>query len=365
MLIRSWLAAVMRGECPELALADCKDLPEILAVADEEGVVALIHERLQTPELAAKLPPELLVLFAEAARWRAIQSMFREAECRRILKRLDQEGIPVLLLKGTALAYSVYAEPYLRERADIDFLFPTLKATQQAAKAICETEYTHPEIPGALSVYEMTCFRNRDTATYLELDLHWGIGGEVIYADRFTFDELFQASRALPSLAPTARGLGLVHAYLHATTHRAQLIRKGMADYLKWLNDLHLIGQLFTEAQWEELVSVCVEKKLCGTCLHGMQSASEMFHTSIPQGVCERLGQGSLTEPIDMKRMHSWLYLQRMNLHALPGVKLKAHWLRQRLLPSWGYLDYYYGQDQGRLVAFRRYLRKGLSHLWG
>ncbi|MBL0311122.1 MAG: nucleotidyltransferase family protein [Holophagaceae bacterium] len=217
MMIRSWLAAVMRGEGhggPALATVQCDDLSEILAVANEEGVVALIHERLQNPALATLLPSELLGLFADAARRKAVASMFREAECRRILKRFDQEGIPVLLLKGTALAYSVYAAPFLRERADIDFLFPTLQVTKQASKVICETDYIQPEIPGDLAVYEMTCFRTRNSSTYLELDLHWGIGGEAVYADRFSFDELFLASIALPALAPTARGLGLVHAYL-------------------------------------------------------------------------------------------------------------------------------------------------------
>ncbi|MBL0311121.1 MAG: hypothetical protein IPP78_00115 [Holophagaceae bacterium] len=137
-----------------------------------------------------------------------------------------------------------------------------------------------------------------------------------------------------------------------------------MADYLKWIYDLHVLGQRFRELEWEHLVSVCLEKKLCGTCLHGMQSAIEIFHTSVPDGVRGRLSKGALKEPIDMGRMQSWLYLQRMNLRGLPGLWLKARWLRQRLLPSGGYLRHYYGKDQRRLMAFPRYLRKGFSHLW-
>ena len=364
MLIRTWLAAVMRGEGSELAVLEYKDLSEILAVADEQGVVALIHERMQHSALAAVLPPELLSLFADAARMKAAASMMREAEARRILKRLEQEGLPVLLLKGSALAYSVYAAPYQRECADIDFLFATRLAAQQAAEALCESNYMHPGIAGELATYEMTCYRTRGSAVYLEADLHWGIGGSPVYADRFGFDELLEASIPLPSLAPTARGLGFVHAYAHASMHRALNLWLGIGDRLKWLYDLHLIGERFTESEWEQLISICLEKKLCGTCLDGLQSAAELFHTSIPEGVRERLSQGTQSEPINMRHMRRWPYIQMMNLRALRGLKLKARWFRQRLLPSGGFLHHYYGDDgQGRLRAFTRYLRKGISHL--
>ena len=363
MLIRSWLAAVLRGEGPALALADCKDLSEILAVADEEGVVALIHERMQTPGLAAKLPPELLGLFADLARLKAAQSMMREAEARRILKRLEQEGLQVLLLKGSALAYSVYAAPHLRECSDIDCLFATRHAAQQASDAICEGDYIQPGIAGELATFEMTCYRTRDSAAYLELDLHWGIGGSPIYADRFSFGELYQASMALPALAPTARGLSLAHAYLHASIHRALNLWLGTGDHLKWIYDLHLLGERFTQSDWENLVSMCLEKKLCGTCLDGLISAADTFHTAIPEGVREILSQGAQKEPINLRRMRHWPYIQLMNLRALPGLGLKARWLGQRLFPRRGFLHHYYGQDQGRLVAFIRYLRKGIGHL--
>ncbi len=367
MLIRSWLAAVMRGEGhggPALATVQCDDLSEILAAANEEGVVALIHERLQHQEFTACLPSELIALFADSARLKAVQSMMREAEARRILKRLDQEGLPVLLLKGSALAYSIYDSPHLRECSDIDFLFATRQAAKQASDAICEAGYIQPGIAGELATYEMTCYRTRGSAAYLEADLHWGIGGSPVYADCFSFDGLLDASIPLPSLAPTARGLGLVHAYLHASMHRALNLWLGIGDRLKWLYDLHLIGERFTESEWEKLISICLEKKLCGTCLDGMQSAAELFHTSIPEGVRERLSQGTQSEPINMRRMRRWPYIQMMNLRALPGLKLKARWFRQRLIPSGGFLHHYYGKDQGRLLVLTRYLKKGFGHLW-
>ena len=73
--------------------------------------------------------------------------------------------------------------------------------------------------------------------------------------------------------------------------------------------------------------------------------------------------QGEVKEPIHMRNMRRWPYIQMMNLRALPGLKMKARWFRQRLFPSGGFLQHYYGKDQGRLMALTRYLRKGFGHL--
>jgi hypothetical protein len=365
MMIRTWLAAVMRGECPGAALPDCQGWSEILGVANEEGVVALVYERMNNPELAAAIPPELLGLFADAARVKAAESMFREAECGRLLERLEKEDLPVLLLKGSALAYGLYAAPYLRECSDIDLLFSTRAAAEQACAALCEAGRYQPGIAEKLGTYELTCTRTRNSPASLEVDLHWGIGSSPVYADRFGFDELFKASLALPSLAPTARGLGFVQAYLHASMHRVLNLWVGVGDRLKWLYDLHLMGQQFTEGEWAELVSVCREKQLCGPALDSLEAAAATFHTSIPEGVCGPLRQGAHTEPIDMQRIRHWTYIQMLNFRAMPGLSLKARWLGQRLFPSGNFLQHYYGNGQGRVATLSRHLKKGLYRLRG
>jgi len=50
--------------------------------------------------------------------------MARVVELREVLAALAGAGLPVLLLKGAALAYTLYPEPHLRDRSDTDLLFP-------------------------------------------------------------------------------------------------------------------------------------------------------------------------------------------------------------------------------------------------
>jgi hypothetical protein len=363
-MIRAWLAAVLRGKSPTWAFAPDQDLTAIVRAAHDEGVVALIHERLQDAAHGLDVPAELRERIASAARTKAVQSLEREAQTRRILARLEQAGLRVLLLKGSALAYWVYDSPYLRECADIDLLFATRADAEQAAALLVELGYRSKAIPGDLTIYEVTCVRgDDDSPSYLEADLHWGIGCTAMFAGCFDFDELDAGSLPLPRLGPTARGLGPVHAYLHSCIHRILEVRRGRANYLKWLFDLHLLAQRFSAEDWESLVTLSEQKGLCGTCLHGLQAAADAFGTRMPPTVVPRLVAGQRGEAIDVARMGSWVYIQRMTLRALPSHAARLRWWAQRLWPQSGYLDAYYEGEQGKLKAFGRYVKRGLGNL--
>ena len=63
--------------------------------------------------------------------------------------------------------------------------------------------------------------------------------------------------------------------------------------------------------------------------------------------------------------MHHWFYIEQVNFLSQPSLRLKARWLRQRLLPGTAYLKHFYGQGQGAGIAYARYFRKGLRNLLG
>ena len=44
------------------------------------------------------------------------------ATCRSVVDALAAAGVPALITKGTALAYTVYPQPWLRPRTDTDLL---------------------------------------------------------------------------------------------------------------------------------------------------------------------------------------------------------------------------------------------------
>ena len=352
----------MRGERPVWS-DHLGDVDGVLAVAGTEGVTALVNQESSSQRGVWQLPSAFEQGLAAATRSEVVSTLLRESECRKILECLDEANLPALLLKGSALAYWAYDLPFLRPCVDIDFLFASHAAAAQAAQALMKLGYAPVSraLPGDLTVYELGCVRVV-SGTHIWADLHWGVGGAPIFADRLRIDELFAASIALPKLAPTARAIGPVHAYLHNCTHRALQLHLGTADRLKWHYDLHRLAGNFSAADWDQLAALCAERALAGVCQDAMETSAALFKTSIPRSVASRLTLARRSEKLDIQRMRSWKYMEYMNFRALPTLKQRLRWLTQRALPHRVYLDDMYG---GRWAGYGRYLCKGLRKFLG
>ncbi len=82
----------------------------------------------------------------------------RAAELREVLAALAGAGLPVLLLKGAALAYTLYPEPHLRERCDTDLLLPSRDEAERAWRVLQTLGYQRPNaVSGDLIVHELGC----------------------------------------------------------------------------------------------------------------------------------------------------------------------------------------------------------------
>jgi hypothetical protein len=359
---RQWLAAALRGESPawDTHLGGTEDM---LDCAFEEGVAAVVNQEVSARRDMWQLPREFDQGLATATRSEVVSCMLREAEYKRILECLAEANLSALLLKGSALAYWVYDQPWLRPCVDIDLLFASRDDAQKALDTLGKFGYTPVSraVPGDLIYYELGCFRAVG-GTRVWADMHWNIGGSPLFADRFSSDELFAASIPLPKLAANARAIGPIYAYLHNCTHRALELHHGTGDRLKWHYDLHLLARTFSADDWDRLGAFCEQRSLARPCLDAMQTSAALFQTQIPASMVDRLTEATRTEKLDISRMRSWKYVEYMNFRALPTLKQRLRWLRQRALPHRVYLDDMYG---GRWVGYGRYLRKGLRKFLG
>ena len=255
-------------------------IPCLLAAATGEGVVALAHAALTRRTDA---PEALCDAFAAAAREGAVGGMLRVAECRRVLDTMAEAGIPVLLLKGLALAAWLYPHSYLRESSDIDLLFAGREDAERAAALLASSGYAVQYSAGVMA-QEFLC-RRQVGAMGVDVDAHWRISAMPLFSDAFAFGELFEASIALPALGKHARGLMPVHAFAHASIHRASNVCSGIGDRLKWLYDLHLLAQRFGTDDWGRLLGVCRERDLCGVVAEAIAATADAFGPVVPAEV--------------------------------------------------------------------------------
>ena len=344
---------------------------ELVAAAQREGIAALVDWRLQQitresvgtqTKSAMAIPPDVIKAFTIAARDEALVSMVIEGESRRVLGLMAEARIPGLLLKGSALAHWAYSQPHLRACSDVDLLLPSREAAEQLSDRLTASGYERSETSGELVAYELLCRRPVSDDWQVEIDIHWRLANSPLFANAFTFDELMADSVALPRLAPNARGLGPVHALMHACVHRALNLSIGVGDKLKWQYDLELVRANFTPADWHRLVDLSIEKGLAGVVINALKNAAEAFESQLPHEWVTALTCAESAETLDAQRLSDWRYMQRMTFKSLPTAFLKLRWLWQRLFPSLDYLRYLYGTQHKSygyliLLRFRRVLK--------
>ena len=369
---RVWLADVLSGQQLVPFFESGLRSSELISEALHQGVVELVGSRFQQAlqsDLAKPLDPVLSAIaqtFTTAAHGDALLSMLLESETHCVLGLMRDANVPGLLLKGSALAHWAYSLPQLRACGDVDLLLPSREAAEQLSEQLSALGYDRAETSGELVAYELLCTRPVTNDWRVEIDIHWRLTNSPLFSDAFTFDELMTDSIPLPRLAPNARGLGPVHALLHACMHRALNLSIGTDDKLKWLYDLIVLMDIFTPADWQKMVRISIDKRLAGVVLSGLEMAATTFQRELPANIAATLRRAASSEPLDAQRLSDWHYMQRKTFEALPTQRLRLRWLWQRVFPSRDYLAYLYGKERHNYAAllFER-LRRAMRRAKG
>lgn len=353
---REALAAALAG-LPSASQAWGGDPQVVLEFAWREGVVGLLSARL---DAASDAPDALRTACAEWVRGQVAVAMVRQVRLRRVLDAFGEAGIPVLVLKGAALAQWLYPAAYLRESSDVDLLFPNRADAERAAAALAPLGYATPFRPRRFR-HELLC---RSGDGKLDLDLHWALSDWPVLSRLPGFAALSAERIALPGLGDAAWGLDAPHALLHACVHRASNLSAGLGDRLKWLYDLHLLaGALDAGGSWGRFVEVARKAQGCGVCSVGLAASVELFGTAVPEEVMRELEAGRAVEPLDASRLADWRYVQWLNFRALEGWGERAAWLWSRLLPPAGHMRELYGEEHGRAGLVWQRLRRAFVRL--
>ncbi len=118
-----WIIRALRGDpsWPPTGIGS-NHTARILAAAKLNRVQELLYAKLRESHLWSELPEALRHSLAGINRRATARELFLAAEFEQDLNALAAEGIQTLLLKGTALAYTLYPSPALRPRCDVDLL---------------------------------------------------------------------------------------------------------------------------------------------------------------------------------------------------------------------------------------------------
>ncbi|MCO5054633.1 nucleotidyltransferase family protein [Thermomonas sp.] len=331
-----------------------------LDVAQAQGVTALL-----AAAVAKVLPayPELTELHAALSvrnKREAMQEMQRGLIAREAIAALAEGDVRVLVLKGTALAHWLYPQPWQRLGCDVDLLVPELAAAEtavdclQARDFMLQTSVRPAQTAGFEAALEKRGRRG------FAVDLHWRIANRAQLAKALTFDELWAASIPLPDLHPAARGLGPLHALLHALLHRVTNFPTGEHDRLIWLFDIHLLARSLDAAQWQTLLALCARRAIATPCLDGLEASRLAFATAIPDAALQSLRAAAAQEHWQLGSTLDQAAMDRAHLAALPW-RGKLGWLRRKLFPSPEFMRYRYSISGTSAALVRAYLTRWVT----
>lgn len=292
------LAGLLRGEPPPAGL----DWKQVIALGRRHGVSPLLFYRLQT----FKVSETLKVLKALRADYYAAtaQAMLRERELVRVLTALDRAGAPVVLLKGAALAHTVYPDPALRQMGDLDLLIRR-EHLERAREALEALGYVHqPGPPQRFNPFntEFTgevSFLHATGGHSTLVELHWELFCIELFRRTIALDVQALWARAVPlqvgdvtalSLAPEDT---LAHICLHLAMHGFTHLR-GYTDIVQMVK----VGQV----DWDVFAERVRQSRIRVACYFPLWWAEQAWSVPVPGEVLQALRPGLLRE-----RLGRWM----------------------------------------------------------
>lgn len=288
-----------------------------------------------------RLPPEI---WAAAARTAVLlDDLARLGE---LLSR--PHPLPAAVVKGAALAFTLYPDPALRPLSDIDILVRKEDIPEALARlrAAGYREQTPEMAPGLTRVlgHHFHLAGGREASFHLEV--HWTLA--LSDHDRRAPDMAWFWAHTEPlrlpfptpflTLDPTAHLLYVAaHAMLHHGEARA---------HPRWVYDVHLLVEKEgARIRWEELAEQAAAWRWTEAVLRALQRAAERFGTSIPQEALATLGahrDRAIADLLERKAARWGKGEDTWELFSSVDWTARIALLRSLFFPSGAFIRWYY-----------------------
>jgi len=356
------LVMILRGET-----ARWRDLglmrEEFFTVCDREELRGLLFRRMAVLD-AGDWPQEIRDELAQSAREETVREMLRREEIAAVLAALAAAGAQAIVLKGTALAYSVYDNPIARPRLDTDLLIAA--AHRDAARMTLERRgYMSPPYCDTLfsqfQMEKMDAFGIRHV-----VDVHWKISTQAVFADVLTYDEMMSRAVPLAALGPAAVGPSAIDTLLLACIH--PVMHHQNAERILWTYDTHLLASSLTREDFRAFARLARQKKIAAVCALQLRRAQSRFGTAVPADVLHELSSMADEPSAAYLASHrTWRHELASSVGALPRAGDRLTLLRGVLLPSPAYMLGLYGLEgkpQGPWLLPALYVHRNIRGAW-
>lgn len=227
---------------------------EFAGLIDEleaEGVLPYAAHQLLSSK--ATLPEEATRRFRQELLRGAAEKLSDDLELALIFAAASARNLPAVLIKGEAVARTLYPAPSCRPTGDYDLLIRPgdLPAFQELLTGLgYRTSGFHGH--HIFAEQDWACPPEVRGRHFL-VDLHWDVTNRRFFRQRVDLDKVLQDSMAVPLEDGQCRVPSAAHSLLIACIHLAAA-GPAMPVDLRWLLDIRLLLEKLSSAEFEDLV---------------------------------------------------------------------------------------------------------------
>ncbi len=200
----------------------------------------------------------------------------------RVLRALDDAGVPHLVLKGAALGVTTYHDAGTRPITDVDVLVHA-DDKQRAVDLLLSADWV-PDSPVPAEMLRVHHTFNVSSGPLASVDLHWGI----LYLDRNP-----EADRRAWQRSVVIELDGVATSALSPTDQLLQALVHAEPEDLRWIVDTALLVESGA-VDWPVFCTEAEARRVVGWVLHALTTAVEMGGFDVPAEVFRRLATVAL-----------------------------------------------------------------------
>ena len=322
------IAAIRNTPCPPPDLS-LDDWHHYITLLKPHLIIPLVAFNVQTWPEECRPPREIMEYLNRVFDEAAGRNLFAGRQIQAVTDALRDAGIPVILLKGHALARTLYPDPALRQSGDIDLLVQprNIPASEEVLEKL---GYVCAAKTFSLSPHEHHHEIFFPPRKGMHIELHWALDNAFdLFPDGWV-DDAF--SRQIP-----LRSGDLSCDTLSHTDHLLFLAFHNVFQHwtlrLGWVCDLsRMTGKFTTPEDWDELGRLSAEYHIRVPMELSLTAARLWTGCGLPAGAgdfstwpvpCERELRLLKYSRTGHTSLYSWVYL---TMQGQPGIREKLRY---------------------------------------
>jgi hypothetical protein len=282
----------------------------------------------------------------------------------RVLAGLFEAGVNTLVLKGAALAYTLYPAPHLRPCGDVDLLVKK-HHLEEAVAQLEALGYKRLNSISREAVHTQWTFERQACSLHV-IDLHWAISNRPLFANMFSFDELADDARPIKQLGKGAFTPAPVLALLFACIHR--VAHHDDSHLLIWVFDIKMLAEGLSPAEWDLFWESAIRKRVVAVCRKSLAVTAALVGIDaedLQRTIGFRAAMEATREPSAAylggagSRWRSFA----LDLKAAPGAAGKLRFIAGYAFPDPKYMRNAYGVTN-RFGLTKAYVRRAALGTW-